>query len=80
MIGLADPEDAKKTAKESAEEEPAPKRRARPTKPAKAAKAEKEAKPKAKKAETPALSEGHVHVYSLDGDAVKSVELPAVPP
>jgi len=78
VIGLADPEDAKKTAKESAEEEPAPKRRARPTKPAKAAKAEKEAKPKAKKAETPALSEGHVHVYSLDGDAVKSVELPAV--
>src|SRR6266540_870467 len=79
--GLADPEDTKESAAESAEEKEAPKRRVRAKKPAKAAKAtkaEKEPKPKEKKTERPALTAGQVHVYSLDGDILKSVELPPV--
>ena len=81
MTDLADPEDTKDAAPESAEEKPAPKRRLRakkPTKAPKATKAEKEPKPKERKAERAALTEGHVHVYSLDGDVVKNVALPPV--
>ena len=84
MTGLADPEDTKESAAESAGEKEAPKRRIRAKRPAKAAKAtkatkvEKEPKPKEKKPERPALTAGQVHVYSLDGDVLKSVELPPV--
>lgn len=83
MTDLADREETKDTAPESEEKE-APKRRVRAKKPAKAAKAakatkaEKEPKPKEKKAERPALTAGQVHVYSLDGDVLKNVELPPV--
>jgi len=87
VTGLADPEDTKESAAESAEEKGAPKRRVRAKKPAKATKAtktakatkaEKEPKPKEKKTERPALTAGQVHVYSLDGEVLKSVELPPV--
>src|SRR5881296_4241260 len=71
---MADPEE-KKDAAGSAEAEPAPKRRRRASKPAKAAKA---TKGKKKKRETPAVKSGQVHVYSLDGDIVKTVDLPTV--
>jgi large subunit ribosomal protein L4e len=46
-----------------------------PGKSGKAAKAEKEAKPRR---EAAALTPGQVHVYSLEGKAVKSVDLPPV--
>lgn len=57
------------------------KRRARAKKPAeprKGAKATKADKPKEEKKEAPALERGRVHVYSLDGDVVKTVDLPSV--
>ena len=77
MTSVADPEETKEAGR-SADAEPAPKRRRRapkpskPSKPAKATKASKE-----KKRETTAKP-GQVHVYSLDGDVVKTVELPTV--
>src|SRR5438876_4152142 len=71
---MADPEE-KKDAAGSAEAEPAPKRRRRASKPAKAAKA---TKGKEEKRETPAVKAGQVHVYSLDGDVVKTIDLPTV--
>src|SRR6266566_4599962 len=83
-VQQADPEDTEESAAESAEETEAPKRRvrakksAKATKATKATKAEKEPKPKEKKTERPALTAGQVHVYSLDGDVLKSVELPPV--
>lgn len=57
------------------------KRRARAKKPAeprKGPKAGKAAKPKEEKAEARAPERGRVHVYSLDGDVVKTVDLPSV--
>lgn len=59
---------------------PAPRRRARAVKPEarKASKAAKAAKPKEKLPEAPAPERGTVHIYSLDGDVVKTVELPPV--
>ena len=74
---MADPEDTK-VATGSTKAEPAPRRRRRVSKAEKAAKAPKVAKEKEKKRETPAVKAGQVHVYSLDGDVVKTVELPAV--
>src|SRR5947209_3837049 len=74
---MADPEE-KKDAAGSAEAEPAPKRRRRAPKPAKAAKAAKATKGKEEKRETPAVKAGQVHVYSLDGDVVKTIDLPTV--
>src|SRR5437763_3940275 len=74
---MADPEE-KKDAAGSAEAEPAPKRRRRASKPAKAAKAAKATKGKEEKRETPAVKAGQVHVYSLGGDVVKTIDLPTV--
>jgi len=57
------------------------KRRARakkPVVPRKGPKAAKAAKPKEEKAKAPALERGRVHVYSLDGEVVKTVDLPSV--
>src|SRR5437763_9310257 len=71
---MADPEE-KKDAAGSAEAEPAPKRRRKASKPAKAAKA---TKGKEEKRETPAVKAGQVHVYSLGGDVVKTIDLPTV--
>src|SRR5256712_13469579 len=77
---MADHED-KKGAAGSADAKPAPKRRiraqkaAKPTRPAKAARATQE---KETKREAPAVKPGQVHVYSLDGDIIKTVELPTV--
>src|SRR2546425_33569 len=76
LTSVADPKD-KKTAG-SAETEPAPKRRRRAPKPAKAAKAPKAATEKEKKRETPPVKAGQVHVYSLDGDVTKTIDLPTV--
>lgn len=79
MTGLAEKKKAgRKPAKPAAEA--APKRRLRATKaakPAKAAATGRESRPE-KKPESYALEAGHVHVYSLDGDPVRAVELPAV--
>src|SRR5947209_9008162 len=77
---MADPEE-KKGAAGSSDAKPAPKRRIRAPKaarPTKAAKAPKAAKEKETKREAPAVKPGQVHVYSLDGDVVKTVELPTV--
>lgn len=57
---------------EAPKEAPSPKRRRAPKK---AAKAEKAGKAEAK---APALRPGQVHVYSLEGEPVKTVELPSV--
>ncbi len=80
-MSLADPKD-KKEAAGSAEAEPAPKRRRRRAlkteKAAKTSKAPKAEKEEKKKRETPAVKSGQVHVYSLDGDIVKTVDLPTV--
>jgi large subunit ribosomal protein L4e len=57
-----------------AETKEAPKKR-RARRVAKAVKAEKEAEPKK---EAPALKPGQVRVYSVDGEPIKLVELPAV--
>ena len=76
---MAEPEertDAAGTAAETGAEEPKAKR-SRRGKPAKAPKAAKAAQPKEAR-EAAALKPGHVHVYSLDGKAVKTVELPSV--
>lgn len=72
MTTVADLEDTKAVA-ESAKPEAAPKPRRRSKKPVKATK-----EPKEKEVAAPELKGGHVHVYSLDGDVVKSVELPPV--
>src|SRR4030067_94448 len=64
------------TGAETGAEEPKAKR-SRRGKPAKAPKAAKAAQPKEAR-EAAALKPGHVHVYSLDGKAVKTVELPSV--
>src|SRR2546428_12165581 len=78
--GMADPEDKKGTAG-SADAKPAPKRRIRApkaAKPTKAAKAARATQEKETKREAPAAKPGQVHVYSLDGEVIKTVELPAV--
>jgi len=80
VISVADPKD-KKAAAGSAEAEPAPKRRRRAPKTEKAAKtskAPKAAKEEKTKRETPAVKSGQVHVYSLEGDVIKTVDLPSV--
>src|SRR4030067_13533 len=64
------------TGAETGAEEPRA-RRSRRGKPAKAPKAAKAAQPREAR-EAAALKPGHVHVYSLDGKAVKTVELPSV--
>jgi len=77
---MADPEDKKGTAG-SADAKPAPKRRIRApkaAKPTKAAKAARATQEKETKREAPAAKPGQVHVYSLDGEVIKTVELPAV--
>src|SRR3989442_4651309 len=77
---MADPED-KKGAAGSADAKPAPKRRIRAPKAAKrtkAAKAARATQEKETKREAPAVKPGQVHVYSLDGDIIKTVELPTV--
>ncbi len=76
---MADPKD-KKAAAGSADVEPAPKRRRRgkTEKAAKTSKAPKAVKEEKKKRETPPVKSGQVHVYSLDGDVVKTVDLPTV--
>jgi len=58
--------------------EAAPKRRGRGKKPAKAAKAAKEAKPAEKKPKPTELKAGHVHVYSIEGEVMKTIELPMI--
>src|SRR6266571_2618130 len=74
---MADPEE-KGVAEGSAEAKETPKRRVRAKKPAKAAKVAKEPRAKEKKPAAPPLEAGQVHVYSLDGDVVKTIELPPV--
>ncbi len=74
---MADPEE-KGVAEGSAEAKEKPKRRVRAKKPAKAAKVAKEPRAKEKKPAAPPLEAGQVHVYSLDGDVVKTIELPPV--
>lgn len=74
MKATAESKDNKAASPETAEPAPAPRRRLRGKKPAKAT---KEPKP-VKKVQTPSLKEGHVHVYSLDGDVVKTIELPPI--
>ena len=74
-------ESKKKKSASDAPAEPRVKGRMRRKKPAEAeqgAKATKPTKAKGAKAEAPALERGRVHVYSLDGDVVKSVDLPTV--
>lgn len=53
-------------------------RRKKAAEPEKGPKAAKAAKAKEAKAEVRSLEAGRVHVYSLDGDVVKSVDLPTV--
>jgi len=53
-------------------------RRKKAAEPEKASKAAKAAKAKEARAEVRPLEGGRVHVYSLDGDVVKSVDLPTV--
>jgi len=53
-------------------------RRKKAAEPEKGPKAAKAAKAKEAKAEVRSLEGGRVHVYSLDGDVVKSVDLPTV--
>jgi large subunit ribosomal protein L4e len=55
---------------------PTPKRRVRPAKPSDAKKAPRAAESKEEKPEAP--ERGRVHIYSLDGDVVKTVDLPPV--
>ncbi|MGI0148238.1 MAG: 50S ribosomal protein L4, partial [Thermoplasmata archaeon] len=79
VIALPKAESGKDSEAES-KERPA-KRRVRAkkaAKPRKGAKAAKAPKPKEEKAETRSLERGQVHVYSLDGDVVKTVDLPSV--
>jgi large subunit ribosomal protein L4e len=75
---VADPEEDDAASEESEEPKPAPKRRARAKKAAKVSKPTKPAKAKPKTEEAPSLAKGQVHVYSLDGDILKTVELPDV--
>lgn len=72
---MAEDEEKKETASESAPEEPEEPRRRRGRKAA--AKPSAPAKREAKK-EPPALKPGQVRVYSVDGEPVKTIELPAV--
>jgi large subunit ribosomal protein L4e len=74
----ADPEANDVTPTRSADAKAAPKRRGRAKKPAKAPPGVKEPKAKETRAEAPGLAAGEVHVYSLDGDVVKTVALPDV--
>jgi len=74
----ADPEENDATPTRSAESKRAPKRRGRAKPPAKAPRATKAPKAKEKEAEAPRPPAGNVHVYSLDGDVVKTVALPGV--
>src|ERR1700756_719960 len=77
---MADPEETK-GAEASADAPPARKRRIRTpkaAKPTKAGKTPKATKEKQEKPETPAVKPGQVHVYSIDGDVIKNVELPIV--
>lgn len=69
---MAEDKETEKTAPESAPEEPEEPRRRRGRAPA-----AKAAKREAKK-EAPALKPGQVRVYSVDGEPVKTVELPSV--
>src|SRR5437879_7644204 len=75
-MAVPDPED-KKTAG-SAESDPAPKRRRPAPKPAKATKPQNAATEKENKRETPRVKAGQVHVYSLNGDVTKTIDLPTV--
>ena len=77
-MATADPEENDATPTRSAESKRAPKRRGRAQKPAKAPTAVKAPKAKETGEEPPRLAAGNVHVYSLDGDVVKTVELPGV--
>ena len=77
-MATADPEENDATPTRSAESKRAPKRRGRAQKPAKAPTAAKAPKAKEKGEEAPRLAAGSVHVYSLDGNVVKTVELPGV--
>src|SRR5439155_10097978 len=78
VMATADPEENDATPTRSAESKRAPKRRGRAQKPAKAPTAVKAPKAKETGEEPPRLAAGNVHVYSLDGDVVKTVELPGV--
>jgi len=74
------PESKKKSASDApAESRRTPRvRRKKAAEPEKGPKAIKGAKAKEAKAEVLSLEAGRVHVYSLDGDVVKSVDLPTV--
>jgi len=74
------PESKKKSASDApAEPRRTPRvRRKKAAEPEKGPKAAKAAKAKEAKAEVRSLEAGRVHVYSLDGDVVKSVDLPTV--
>ena len=74
------PESKKKSASDApAESRRTPRvRRKKAAEPEKGPKAMKGAKAKEAKAEVLSLEAGRVHVYSLDGDVVKSVDLPTV--
>jgi len=74
------PESKKKSASDApAESRRTPRvRRKKAAEPEKGPKAAKGAKAKEAKAEVRSLEAGRVHVYSLDGDVVKSVDLPTV--
>jgi len=74
------PESKKKSASDApAESRRTPRvRRKKAAEPEKGPKAAKAAKAKEAKAEVRSLEAGRVHVYSLDGDVVKSVDLPTV--
>nr|AKQ01958.1 rpl4lp, 50S ribosomal protein L4P [uncultured euryarchaeote Rifle_16ft_4_minimus_309] len=72
---MADPEEEKKTARKEAASKKASKAPRAPRK--KAAAPEKETKAKKEKV-VPSVKPGQVHVYSIEGDVVKSVDLPPV--
>src|SRR3989449_10536008 len=74
----ADPEEKDATPTRPADDIAAPKRRGRAKKPAKAPKAAKTPKAREKREEAPSLAAGQGHVDSLDGEVVKTVELPGV--
>lgn len=60
---------------------PPPKRRTgvkKRAEPREASKAAKAAEPREEKAAAPTVERGRVHVYSLDGDVVKTVDLPSI--
>ncbi len=82
MTIVADPEEEKTGAAASSDEKPVtkPKKAATPKRrrAGKAPKAGDKERPAKKERKAPPLKPGHVHVYSLEGNAVRETELPPV--